>query len=83
MDDEQTDSARIESIPKLKWAVAVWLALAPTLVLFHATVGRVFRPLPFIPRIVLGSPFTVVFMVWVALPLVMKLLEGWLYPRTN
>ncbi|WP_404375989.1 antibiotic biosynthesis monooxygenase [Vreelandella aquamarina] len=64
--------------PRWKQAVAVWLAFFPISLLFQWTFGGILVEWPLIPRVLVSTMMLTPVMVFVFIPLSMRLLAPWL-----
>jgi antibiotic biosynthesis monooxygenase (ABM) superfamily enzyme len=64
--------------PKWKFALVVWLAIYPTITIIFATAGPYLLQIPLLLRTLILTGVLVPFMVYLALPFLMKRLSGWL-----
>ncbi|WP_193555719.1 antibiotic biosynthesis monooxygenase [Halomonas urmiana] len=64
--------------PRWKQAIAIWLAFFPVSLVFQALFGEGLAPLPLLPRVLIGTLMLTPVMVFVFIPLSMRLLGPWL-----
>ena len=64
-------------------AVATFLGVFPLAMLLNLTLGPVIREWPFVLRNATFNAFVVALLAWVVMPIVTKVLRGWLQPRTT
>ena len=62
-------------------AVATFMGVFPLAMILHLTLGPVIREWPFIPRNAVFNAFVVALLAWVVMPMVTRLLHGWLQPQ--
>jgi antibiotic biosynthesis monooxygenase (ABM) superfamily enzyme len=73
--------APLRSLPKWKMAVATVVGVYPTSLLLGETVGRVTRDWALALRVLVFAILMVALLTWVVMPLVTRLLHGWLHPE--
>ncbi|APE32576.1 antibiotic biosynthesis monooxygenase [Halomonas aestuarii] len=64
--------------PRWKQAIAIWLAFFPVSLLFQALFGEALSALPLLPRMLVTTLMLTPVMVFVFIPLSMRLLGPWL-----
>ena len=69
--------------PRWKMAVATLLGVYPTSLLLGVTVGEVFGAWPFLARSLIISICMVALLTWIVMPLVTRLIRGWLSPQIH
>jgi antibiotic biosynthesis monooxygenase (ABM) superfamily enzyme len=69
--------------PRWKQAVAVWLAFFPVSLLFHWLFGSTFASWPMFPRVMVSTLMLTPIMVFVFIPLSMRLLAPWLEGKVS
>lgn len=67
--------------PKWKMAMATFLGVFPLAMLLTLSIGPIIREWPFVLRNAAFNACVVVLLSWVVMPVVTKLLHGWLQPR--
>jgi hypothetical protein len=72
--------APLHSLPKWKMAVATVAGVYPTSLFLGETVGRVTREWPLPVRVLVFAILMVALLTWVVMPLVTRVLHGWLHP---
>lgn len=75
--------APLRSLPKWKMAVATVIGVYPASLLLGETVGRWTHEWPIPLRALIVAIVMVVLLTWVMMPLVTRLLHGWLHPGPN
>jgi len=68
--------------PKWKMAVATFLGVFPLAMVLNLTLGPVIREWHFVLRNVVFNAFVVTLLSWGVMPVVTRLLRGWLQPRS-
>ena len=66
--------------PRWKMAVATFLGVFPVAMVLNLALGPVIRSWPFVPRNAVFNLCVVTLLTWVVMPLVTRLLRGWLRP---
>ena len=69
--------------PRWKMAVATFLGVFPLAMILQLTIGPVIRDWPFVPRNAVFNACVVALLAWVVMPVVTKMLRGWLQPQTR
>ena len=69
--------------PRWKMAVATLLGVYPTSLLLSLTVGEAVHSWPLAARSLTIAASMVALLTWVVMPLVTRLLHGWLHPQTQ
>ena len=69
--------------PRWKMAVATFLGVLPVAMVLNLALGPVIRSWPFVPRNAVFNLCVVTLLTWVVMPLVTRLLRGWLRPRLD
>ena len=69
--------------PKWKMAVATFIGVFPLAMILNLTIGPVIREWPFVPRNAVFNACVVALLSWVVMPVVTRLLHGWLQPETR
>src|SRR6266850_6823482 len=69
--------------PKWKMAVATFIGVFPLAMILNLTIGPVIREWPFVPRNAVFNACVVALLSWVVMPVVTRLLRGWLQPRSR
>jgi antibiotic biosynthesis monooxygenase (ABM) superfamily enzyme len=69
--------------PKWKMAVATFLGVFPLAMILNLTLGPVIREWHFILRNAVFNAFVVTLLAWVVMPVVTRLLHGWLQPQSS
>ncbi|OBA00350.1 antibiotic biosynthesis monooxygenase [Halomonas sp. G11] len=69
--------------PRWKQAVAVWLAFFPVSLLFHWLFGSTFASWPMLSRVMVSTLMLTPVMVFVFIPLSMRLLAPWLEGKVS
>ncbi len=69
--------------PKWKMAVATFLGVFPLAMLLNLTIGSVIREWPFVLRNAAFNACVVVLLSWAVMPVVTRLLHGWLQPKSQ
>ncbi|MEQ6916823.1 antibiotic biosynthesis monooxygenase [Halomonas aquatica] len=64
--------------PRWKQAIAIWLAFFPVSLMFQALFGVALAPLPLLPRVLISTLMLTPVMVFLFIPLSMRLLGPWL-----
>ena len=64
--------------PRWKQAIAIWLAFFPVSLAFQALFGEALARLPLLPRVLIATLMLTPVMVFVFIPLSMRLLGPWL-----
>lgn len=67
--------------PKWKMAVATFLGVFPLAMLLNLTLGPLIREWHFVARNAVFNAFVVTLLAWVVMPIVTRLLRGWLQPQ--
>ncbi len=68
--------------PKWKMAVATFLGVFPLAMVLNLTLGPVIHAWPFIIRNAVFNAFVVSLLAWVVMPVLTKILRGWLQPAS-
>lgn len=66
--------------PRWKMAVATFLGVFPLAMVLNVTLGPMIRDWPFVLRNAVFNACVVLLLAWVVMPLVTRLLRGWLQP---
>lgn len=66
--------------PRWKMAVATFIGVVPVAMGLSLTLGRVIRTWPFVVGSVVFNAAVVALLTWIIMPLVTRLLRGWLHP---
>lgn len=69
--------------PRWKMAVATFLGVFPTAMILSLVVGQAIASWPFILRNAVFNAFVVVFLTWIVMPLVTRVLHIWLHSQTK
>ena len=69
--------------PRWKMAVATFLGVFPLAMILNLTIGPVIREWPFVPRNAVFNACVVALLSWVVMPVVTRLLHGWLQPQSQ
>jgi antibiotic biosynthesis monooxygenase (ABM) superfamily enzyme len=69
--------------PKWKMAVATFLGVFPLAMILNLTIGPVIREWPFVLRNAVFNACVVTLLAWVVMPVVTRLLQGWLQPLSR
>jgi len=74
---QQLDAPRVP--PRWKMAVATWIAIYPMILGLSVLTGPILGALPIPLRLLATTGLMVPLMTWAVMPLVTRLLRGWLY----
>ncbi len=69
--------------PKWKMAVATFIGVFPLAMILTLTLGPLIREWHFVLRNAVFNAFVVTLLAWVVMPVVTRLLSGWLQPRST
>jgi uncharacterized protein len=69
--------------PRWKMAFATFLGVFPTAMVLNLTVGPAIKAWPFIIRNAAFNACVVALLTWAVMPLVTRLLRGWLHPQSK
>jgi len=69
--------------PKWKMGVATFLGVFPLAMILNVTLGPVISEWPFVPRNAVFNAFVVALLSWAVMPVVTRLLHGWLQPQSR
>ena len=69
--------------PKWKMAVATFIGVFPLAMILNLTIGPVIREWPFVPRNAVFNACVVALLSWAVMPVVTRLLHGWLQPQSR
>ena len=69
--------------PRWKMAVATFLGVFPVAMVLNLALGPALRSWPFVPRNAVFNMCVVTLLTWVVMPLVTRLMHGWLHPRID
>jgi antibiotic biosynthesis monooxygenase (ABM) superfamily enzyme len=69
--------------PRWKMAVATFIGVWPLAMILNLTIGPVIGGWPFVPRNALFNACVVALLAWVVMPVVTRLLRGWLQPQSH
>jgi antibiotic biosynthesis monooxygenase (ABM) superfamily enzyme len=69
--------------PPYKMALVTWIAIFPLITLVVVILGPLLKDLDLVPSLAITTAVTVPIMTWVAMPLITRLLRGWLYPTID
>jgi uncharacterized protein len=69
--------------PRWKMAVATFLGVFPVAMILNLTLGPTIGSWPFILRNAVFNACVVALLTWVVMPLVIRLLRGWLHSQTK
>jgi uncharacterized protein len=69
--------------PRWKMAVATFLGVFPLAMVLQLTIGPVIREWPFVLRNAVFNACVVAGLAWIVMPVVTKILRGWLQPQTK
>jgi antibiotic biosynthesis monooxygenase (ABM) superfamily enzyme len=67
--------------PRWKMAAATFLGVFPVALILNLTLGPVIRPWHFILRNAVFNVCVVALLTWVVMPIIARLLKGWLNPQ--
>jgi antibiotic biosynthesis monooxygenase (ABM) superfamily enzyme len=67
------------SPPRWKMAIVTWLGVFPTVLLWSSTLPQFLGRLPQLLVVAIVNVFVVVTLAWVVMPLLSRLLAGWLH----
>jgi antibiotic biosynthesis monooxygenase (ABM) superfamily enzyme len=67
--------------PRWKMAVATFLGVFPVVTILALTVGPLLASLHFLARNAVFNACVVLLLTWVVMPLITRLLHGWLHPK--
>ena len=67
-----------EPPPRWKMAIATYLGVLPVVMLLSVTLGPVIQGWPFVLGNVVFNAFVVALLTWVVMPLITRVLHGWL-----
>lgn len=70
-------------VPKYKMAVLIWLAIYPSINVLFLLLGDWLVTLPLFLRTLILTGILVPLMVFVLLPLLMKIFRAWLQPKAR
>lgn len=65
--------------PRWKMAIVTWLGVFPSVLLWSSTLPRLLSGLPQLLIVAIVNVFVVVTLAWAVMPLLSKLLAGWLH----
>jgi antibiotic biosynthesis monooxygenase (ABM) superfamily enzyme len=69
--------------PRWKMAVATFIGVFPLAMILNLTLGPAIREWPFVLRNAVFNAFVVGLLAWLVMPLVTRLLRGWLQPQSQ
>jgi len=69
--------------PKWKMAVATFAGVFPLAILLNLTLSPIIRDWPFLLRTAVFNVFIVGLLAWVVMPIVTRMLHGWLQPQSS
>ncbi|MEY2409149.1 MAG: uncharacterized protein QOF48_1819 [Verrucomicrobiota bacterium] len=69
--------------PRWKMAAATFLGVFPLAMILNLTIGPVIREWPFVLRNAVFNACVVALLSWVVMPVVSRLLRGWLQPQSR
>jgi len=69
--------------PRWKMAVATFVGVFPLAMLLNLTLGPFIREWHFVARNAVFNAFVVTLLSWVVMPIVTRLLHGWLQPPSQ
>ena len=69
--------------PRWKMAVATFLGVFPLAMILNLTLGPIISEWPFVPRNAVFNAFVVALLSWAVMPVVTRLLHGWLQPQSQ
>jgi uncharacterized protein len=69
--------------PRWKMSLATFVGVFPTAMILNLTLGPAIKSWSFVPRNALFNACVVALLTWVVMPLVTRLLHGWLHPQTK
>jgi antibiotic biosynthesis monooxygenase (ABM) superfamily enzyme len=69
--------------PKWKMAIATFLGVFPSVMVLSLTLGPLIRDWHFVPRNAVFNAAVVVVLSWAVMPVVTRLLHGWLQPKSS
>ena len=72
--------AALRPLPKWKMAIATFLSVFPVATVLGLTLGPAIHSWHLIPRNAVFNACVVVLLTWVVMPLVTRVLHGWLHP---
>jgi len=64
-------------------ALATFFGVFPLAMILNLTLGPVIREWPFVPRNAVFNAAVVALLSWVVMPVVTRLLHGWLQPQSQ
>jgi uncharacterized protein len=65
--------------PPYKMALVTWITIFPLITLVVVVLSPLLKGLALVPSLAITTAVTVPIMTWVAMPLITRLLRGWLY----
>lgn len=71
--------APLRALPKWKMAIATFLGVFPVAMILNLILGPAIRPWPFIVSSAVFNACVVALLTWVVMPLITRLLHGWLH----
>ena len=69
--------------PRWKMAVTTFLGVFPLAMILNLTIGPLIREWPFVLRNAVFNASVVTLLSWVVMPIVTRLLRGWLQPQSQ
>src|SRR5882762_8710326 len=69
--------------PRWKMAVATFIGVFPLAMILTLTIGPIIREWPFVLRNAVFNACVVALLSWVVMPVVTRLLHGWLQPQSR
>ena len=71
----------LQPLPAWKMAVATYLGVVPVIMFLSLTLGRLIQNWNFVLNNLVFNAFVVALLTWVVMPLITRVLRGWLYPQ--
>jgi antibiotic biosynthesis monooxygenase (ABM) superfamily enzyme len=68
----------LHPLPQWKMAIATYLGVVPVIMLLSLTLGRLIQNWNFVLNNIVFNAFVVVLLTWVVMPLITRILHGWL-----
>jgi uncharacterized protein len=71
----------LRPLPQWKMAVATYLGVVPVIMFLSLTLGRLIQNWNFVLNNIVFNAFVVALLTWVVMPVITRILRGWLHPE--
>ena len=71
----------LRPLPQWKMAIATYLGVVPVIMFLSLTLGRLIQSWNFVLNNIVFNAFVVALLTWVVMPVITRILHGWLQPE--